>query len=828
MKQNFLQRKRIDRLLDRFTDYPLTIVEAPMGYGKTTAVRLFLENHQIEPVWLSFFDQAGSGDWARLAREVGRLDPAAGTALAELGFPADIPQMEQVLTLLGQFAGEEQRVIVLDDYHLAGSTRLHALLERLVLEQVDNLYVILITRNTIGFKAVMLTAKGLAQQITKAELTFSKAEVTAYCQLMIDSIDVNTLQHIIAYGEGWISLTYMLLRGLEQGFPVGLQLSLEALIEQTLFSSYEPDTQNFLMELAMMTHFTGAQAAYVTSYPDAEARLLVLQPQNSFISMDERQDVYTIHAVLRDFLLKRQQLTDSEKKAYLQRLGQWHLAHHNFQTAYYYFYQAREIKKILAHLDDPVHIRNEMGEFEGFKQLLEETPTALLFAYPIAYLQLILLSLLRGSEAEGVCSMRRLDALEAHYLALEGIEKKRRERVLAEILIIRKFTVFNQIEASTAMNDRILKLLGGEQSYIMKRDNEFTFGSPHLLYLYYREPGTFLRTAALIEKKFPVYSQYADGCGSGAEYLAMAEYALEAGDWDKAQQNAQQAIYKAELKEQYSVIICARFVILRLLVRNGQMAEAVNHFHQLETQLLALHHPLYNTTIELCKGYLYALLGQPERIPFWLQQGQMQTAEFFYQGVAFNYLVFGKALVAAGDFLRLDVLTEEFEACFLIYHNQLGLIHNAIFKALAEFALRGWAAGLVSLAGALALARTDAIILPFVENAKALVPLLDEMARANPNDTFVGRILAECADFDEKTKNQQLPAFFLSQREKEVLTLLTKGYKREAIGQQLFISVATVRKHLQNIYKKLDVKGKHAAIQTAIRNRLVDVDEDFE
>jgi len=798
-----------------------------MGYGKTTAVRLFLENHQIIPVWLGFFDEAGPGDWGRLAREVGRLDPQVGTALAELGFPVDTPQMEQVLILLGQFAGDQQRVIVLDDYHLAGSTRLHAFVERLVLEQVDNLYLILITRNTIGFKAAMLTAKGLAQQITQAELAFSKMEVTAYCQLMVATIDATALKHIIAYGDGWISMTYMLLRGLEQGFPVGLQLSLEALIEQTLFSSYEPDTQKFLMELAMMSHFTGAQAAYVTSYHDAEARLLALQLQNSFISMDERQGVYTIHAVLRDFLLKRQHLTDNEKKAYRQRLGQWHLDHQNFQRGYYYLFQAGAVNEILAHLDNPAHIRNEMGEFEGFKTMLEETPTTRLWAYPIAYLQLILITLLRGSAAEVALSLTWIDDLEAHYLSLTTIEKKRQERVLAEILIIRKFTVFNQIEASTVMNDRILMLLGGEQSYIMKRDNEFTFGSPHLLYLYFRDPGTFLRTTELIEKKFPVYSQYADGCGSGADYLVLAEYQLETGDWEAAQQNAQKAIYKAALKEQHSVIICAHFVTLRLQVKNGQIAEAVNRFHQLEAETLALHQPLYNTTIELCKGYLYALLGQPEKIPTWLQQGQMETAELFYQGVAFNYLVFGKALVAAADFLRLDVLTETFEAGFLIYHNQLGLIHNAIFKALTDFVLRGWAAGSVSLATALGLARKDAIILPFVEHGGALVPLLDKMARVNPSDPFVRRILTESIDFHEKLKKQRLPAVSLSHREKEVLTLMAKGYKREAVGQQLFISGATVKTHLQNIYKKLDVKGKHGAIQTALQNQLIDVDTDF-
>jgi len=52
---------------------------------------------------------------------------------------------------------------------------------------------------------------------------------------------------------------------------------------------------------------------------------------------------------------------------------------------------------------------------------------------------------------------------------------------------------------------------------------------------------------------------------------------------------------------------------------------------------------------------------------------------------------------------------------------------------------------------------------------------------------------------------------------------MAQGYKREAIAENLFISTGTVKTHLQNIYKKLDVKGKNAAINTAVHNGLLDL-----
>jgi len=48
----------------------------------------------------------------------------------------------------------------------------------------------------------------------------------------------------------------------------------------------------------------------------------------------------------------------------------------------------------------------------------------------------------------------------------------------------------------------------------------------------------------------------------------------------------------------------------------------------------------------------------------------------------------------------------------------------------------------------------------------------------------------------------------LSDREIEVLQLLSKGLPYKQIGKQLFISHETVKKHLKNIYQKLHVQNK--------------------
>lgn len=61
----------------------------------------------------------------------------------------------------------------------------------------------------------------------------------------------------------------------------------------------------------------------------------------------------------------------------------------------------------------------------------------------------------------------------------------------------------------------------------------------------------------------------------------------------------------------------------------------------------------------------------------------------------------------------------------------------------------------------------------------------------------------------------------LSDRETEILSLMVDGKEYSEIGEQLFISGHTVRAHIKNIYRKLEVNSKAEAVKTAINKRLI-------
>jgi DNA-binding NarL/FixJ family response regulator len=52
----------------------------------------------------------------------------------------------------------------------------------------------------------------------------------------------------------------------------------------------------------------------------------------------------------------------------------------------------------------------------------------------------------------------------------------------------------------------------------------------------------------------------------------------------------------------------------------------------------------------------------------------------------------------------------------------------------------------------------------------------------------------------------------LSEREMDVLDLLTQGYRVKGIAERLFVSVNTVRTHIRNIYDKLHVQSRVEAV----------------
>ena len=65
------------------------------------------------------------------------------------------------------------------------------------------------------------------------------------------------------------------------------------------------------------------------------------------------------------------------------------------------------------------------------------------------------------------------------------------------------------------------------------------------------------------------------------------------------------------------------------------------------------------------------------------------------------------------------------------------------------------------------------------------------------------------------------PQYFLTEREQQVLKILPSGLTVKEIASLMFISQATIKSHLANIYRKLSVANRTQAIDKALKEKLI-------
>ena len=86
---------------------------------------------------------------------------------------------------------------------------------------------------------------------------------------------------------------------------------------------------------------------------------------------------------------------------------------------------------------------------------------------------------------------------------------------------------------------------------------------------------------------------------------------------------------------------------------------------------------------------------------------------------------------------------------------------------------------------------------------------------------FLSRGLARRLGLPKSRATGGTPA--LTQREREILDLVARGLDNAQIGHAMYLSPATIKHHLANIFKKLDVENRVQAAVRAVREDLVDV-----
>jgi LuxR family maltose regulon positive regulatory protein len=143
------------------------------------------------------------------------------------------------------------------------------------------------------------------------------------------------------------------------------------------------------------------------------------------------------------------------------------------------------------------------------------------------------------------------------------------------------------------------------------------------------------------------------------------------------------------------------------------------------------------------------------------------------------------------------------------------VIQILVLQALASQTRGDNPAALASLQRALTLAEPEGYIRIFVDEGRHMTSLLKAGVKQGIAPNYVRRLLAALNKPEDSTPANQSLIEPLSERELEVIRLLGTDLDGPDIARELVVSLNTVRTHTKNIYAKLGVNNRRAAVRRA-------------
>jgi LuxR family maltose regulon positive regulatory protein len=196
-----------------------------------------------------------------------------------------------------------------------------------------------------------------------------------------------------------------------------------------------------------------------------------------------------------------------------------------------------------------------------------------------------------------------------------------------------------------------------------------------------------------------------------------------------------------------------------------------------------------------------------------------------------EYLTLARVFIAQGQVEIVQDLLDRLLQTAESDKRTGSLVEILILQALARQAQGDSTGAMTAIANALALAEPEGYVRIFVDEGAAMAKLLRQAQLCGLAPNYVGKLLAAFrADERENPGEKELqsppaplpprPAALplvepLSPREVELLRLVAAGQSNQEIAQELFLAVGTVKKHLNNIFGKLDVQSRTQAITRA-------------
>lgn len=864
--------------LEAGRELPLTLVSAPAGYGKSTLIADALRSLDTPYAWLSLDEHDSELRAfccylvAAIRARVPGVCEASLASLSEAELPTPRALADTLINDLSQL--ESPLVLAIDDYHRISDPAIHQLLERFLAYPPSGVQLILMTRWDPPLNVSVMRAKSRLTEIRARDLSLDVEEIGAFFRATeLPSVDELALSALHSSTEGWpvgVRLTSLALR--VESDPEALLSGLSALttdvhefLVDQILAGQDPLVREQLEQTSILDRMCAPLCRALFDAQDRRAGASFIEHITRsglmVIPLDARGEWSRYHHLFQSLLRSRLERSHEpeEIRALHRRAGAWFAGRGHIEEALSHYLAAGDpdaaAQLVCAHVGHALN-NEQWFRLSGW---LASLPSEAIEARP----RLLLAQAWWIDFCEHVeQAFELIDRAEAMLRAAP--EDPASRALLGEVYAInvRRHWYVSDIPATLEAGRQALEWLpaqaAGVRSWALmfccvalqlhgQRSEGQAWLSSSLAKL--DSPGTAYHGRLLVtqcwlewhEGDLAALGSAAARCLELAEAYELAESKSFARyfqalvhyfhDELDALESVLEPVLNAKVRGRAQFDATSMFMLAVVAQDRGQAARAqeivemvIDRAQANNTVSLVTLGRAFTAELDLRRGALSKALEWATA--FDPGPGQRATAgppPFLFFDPRFTLARVLAASDRPEDMDRAQVLLDQWLEHLESFRWCYSYKSEALFTR-AQLALRreDAAAAERDLARALELACPRQFKRFTVPIDPALFRLASRLELDDEQASYL-RELAQRAGAGLATNASSSPAASsterqlnpLSERELEVLRLIAVPMTNKEIGKQLFISAGTVGRHAENIYRKLDVRGRRQAVARA-------------
>jgi LuxR family maltose regulon positive regulatory protein len=852
-------RPRLVERLNEATRRRVTLVAAPAGFGKTTAVAAWIDATRPPVAWLTLDE--GDNDLGRfLAHLVGAVrsrwpelgaDAAAQLARAPLRGPAVLA------ALLNELAAQSSPVtLVLDELEAVHSQEVLDAVAWVLDRQPPNLHLVLCTRREPHLPLPRLRARGQLAEVTADDLRFTLDEASLFLdEAMALRVSPQGRRALHARTEGWITGLQLAALSLRRtpdrerfiaSFAGDHRHVANYLMDEVL-RSLPTDVQEFLLATSVLRRLSGELCDAVTGGSGSDAMLERLAEDNLFVQrLDEQRRWYRYHGLFAELLRHRLVARDREAaKGLNRRAAAWFDERGLVPDAIHHALAGGDTELASSLVERHGSVLLARGEHRAVAGWLAALPDDAFAQHPELG-AFDAMARLGARDVDGAA--RRLAALsqQAARLAAPPRALSKLVRILEAVICLFRDDIGRAMELAVeaegfaaelpapldGMTDLAIALAhysrGELRQARLRAERGLTCG------LVQGNPNSVFHSGALLAR-----IDLREGRLRGAEAACreLLDLAVKNGWWELSFRTLPQ-LALAEVLYERGALVEAAEVLESAAEIAGRLGP--DEYEDLTTEWLArvrlaLGEEVAAAEVEperlVRQDFYLHLFERPvyHRLCWRLAAGEAGVVEAELRGRGLDahttapdpererdYLLLARALVARGRAAEALPLLAR-----LLLAAEAGGRRGTALEALCLQAVARHMQGSTSqaqeaLRRALELAGDEGWVRMFVDLGAPMRHLLVREAAAGVGGTAVARLLAAFGDEPPAAASAVSPlAEPIRERELDVLRCIAAGMSNAETAAQLYISLNTVKTHVRNLYGKLAVEKRVQALRRA-------------